>query len=85
MDGHEYREGDTLIPDLGVAAILGISRATVWRRVNDGTLPQPIRLAGVTRWSRAEIQALITRALAARDGEPAEALIDDEADNDFAA
>lgn len=67
MDGHEYREGDTLIPDLGVAAILGISRATVWRRVSDGTLPKPIRLVGVTRWSRAEIQELIDRALAARD------------------
>ena len=56
-----------LISDLGVAAIIGFSRATVWRRVADGTLPRPIKIGHLTRWSRAEIEAVIEAALAARD------------------
>jgi len=56
-----------LISDIGVAKLLGCSRATIWRRVNDQTLPQPIRIGGMTRWSRAEIEAVIEAALAARD------------------
>ena len=71
MDSSEHREDDILISDQGVAAILGISRTSVWRRVADGTLPKPIRIGGLTRWSRAEIMALIERALAERDVEAA--------------
>ncbi len=56
-----------LLSDQGVAALLDMSRASVWRRVNDKTLPQPIRIGGLTRWSRAEIEAVIDAALAARD------------------
>jgi len=56
-----------LLSDQGVAALLDMSRASVWRRVNDQTLPQPIRIGGLTRWSRAEIEAVIEAALAARD------------------
>ena len=62
---------ETIIPvllsDQGVAALLDVSRASVWRRVNDKTLPQPIRIGGLTRWSRAEIEDAIEDALAARD------------------
>ena len=56
-----------LLSDQGVAALLDMSRASVWRRVNDKTLPQPIRIGGLTRWSRAEIEAVIEAALAKRD------------------
>jgi predicted DNA-binding transcriptional regulator AlpA len=56
-----------LLSDQGVAALLDMSRASVWRRVKDQTLPQPIRIGGLTRWSRAEIEAVIEAALAARD------------------
>ncbi len=56
-----------LISDVEVARLLGCSSTTVWRRVADRTLPQPIRIGGLTRWSRAEIEAVIEAALAARD------------------
>jgi predicted DNA-binding transcriptional regulator AlpA len=55
-----------LLSDHAAAALLGISRATFWRRVNDRTLPPPLRLGGVTRWRRSELVAAIERAAAAR-------------------
>ena len=60
----------TLIDVRAVASLLGASRSTVWRRVADGSLPQPCRIGGMTRWSRAEIEAAITEKLAERDGAP---------------
>ena len=58
-----------LISDNTGSALLGVSRATWWRRVHDGTLPQPIKLGGVTRWRRDEIEAVIDAASAARNPE----------------
>ena len=56
-----------LLADRDGAAMLGISRATFWRRVADGTLPRPIRLGGVTRWRQDELLLAIERASAIRD------------------
>jgi predicted DNA-binding transcriptional regulator AlpA len=56
-----------LIPVTAVAKRCGCSVATVWRRVKDGALPQPIRLGGITRWEAAEIEAAIAVAKAARN------------------
>lgn len=55
-----------LLSDNAGAALLGISRATFWRRVNDQTLPPPIRLGGSTRWRRDELMAAVERASAER-------------------
>ena len=41
-----------LLTDNAAAALLGISRATLWRRVKDGTLPRPLKIGGATRWRR---------------------------------
>lgn len=41
-----------LLSDNAAAALLGISRATFWRRVKDGTFPQPVKIVGATRWRR---------------------------------
>jgi predicted DNA-binding transcriptional regulator AlpA len=48
-----------LLSDNAAAALLGVSRATFWRRVKDGTMPEPLRLGGATRWRRDEIIAAI--------------------------
>jgi predicted DNA-binding transcriptional regulator AlpA len=57
-----------LLSDHAGAALLGISRATFWRRVADRTLPPPLKLGGVTRWRRTDLIAAIERAAAARPG-----------------
>jgi len=58
----------SLLRDHDVCALLGCSRATVWRRVQDGTLPQPVRIGGITRFVGAEVHAVIEKAIADREG-----------------
>jgi predicted DNA-binding transcriptional regulator AlpA len=55
-----------LISDKDGAIMIGCSPATWWRRVSDGTLPQPIKIGGLTRWRRDEILAAIEDASAKR-------------------
>lgn len=44
-------------PKKQIVGLLPFSRATLWRRVKDGTFPQPIKLsARTTVWSTAEIR-----------------------------
>jgi len=50
-----------LVADREAAALFAISRATFWRRVNDGTLPQPIRIGGVTRWRTDKLMEALQR------------------------
>lgn len=52
------------------ATLLGLSVASVWRRVNDGTLPRPIRIGGATRWVRDELIEAISAAQAKRGKSP---------------
>lgn len=43
-----------------VAAVTGFGVSTIWRKVQRGALPEPLRLAGSTRWRRADIEALFS-------------------------
>jgi predicted DNA-binding transcriptional regulator AlpA len=56
------------ISDRDASALLGLSRAALWRRVSDGTLPKPIRIGGATRWRRDELIAAVEAASARRLG-----------------
>lgn len=39
-----------------------VSKATFWRRVQDGTYPRPIKLSSrCSAWRKSDIEALITR------------------------
>ena len=60
-----------LISDVEAAKLLGCSRTTIWRRVADGTLKQPVKLGGLSRFVLAEINAIVESAMAARNGEAA--------------
>lgn len=51
-----------LIRDIDAAGILGCSRATLWKMVKLGTVPQPIRIGSLTRWRKSDIADLIARA-----------------------
>jgi predicted DNA-binding transcriptional regulator AlpA len=41
------------------AELLDISKATFWRRVQDGTFPKPLRIQGATRWNWRELEQAI--------------------------
>ena len=56
-----------LASDKTVAKMIDGSRATVWRRVKDRTLPQPIKVGGLTRWVVSEVQEAIEKRIAMRD------------------
>jgi predicted DNA-binding transcriptional regulator AlpA len=58
--------GKFLLSAQEAATMLGMSVATVWRRTSDGTLPQPVRIGGVTRWVRDELVEVISAAQAKR-------------------
>ena len=62
-----YNEAPVLLDVKAVAALFQSSPATIWRRVNDGTMPTPIRIGGMTRWARDEIDAMIELAKRGRD------------------
>lgn len=57
-----------LLSDFSASALMGVSRATLWRRVASGEFPRPIKLGGRTLWRRDELLAVIERATAERDG-----------------
>ncbi len=58
---------DNLVSVRDIAAVLGCSTPTVWRRVADGSIPQPVKIGGMTRWSKAEIDAFIEQAKSRRE------------------
>lgn len=53
---------EVLLTDKEVANVLQVHRATIWRRVKDGTLPQPIRIGNITRFPQSEIVAALEAA-----------------------
>lgn len=42
-----------------VGTLLGCSRTTIWRRVQDGTLPKPIKIGGITRWRSTDLYSAL--------------------------
>lgn len=60
-----------LVKDTEAASIIGVSKATWWRRVADGTMPQPIRFGSITRWKLSEITAAIEKLATDRPPAPA--------------
>ncbi|MEM1065044.1 MAG: helix-turn-helix domain-containing protein [Pseudomonadota bacterium] len=46
---------DTLLTDREAAKILGCARSSLWRWASDGTVPQPLRIGGMSRWRQSEI------------------------------
>ncbi len=54
-----------LLTDRDVANLLNVGRATVWRWVAEGRLPQPKRIARTTRWRLTEIEAFLNEQEAA--------------------
>jgi len=49
-----------------VVTMTGLSRATIYRRLNANEFPAPAKIGGAARWSRTEVDEWISRMLAAR-------------------
>lgn len=49
----------TLLTAPGVAAMLACSPRTVYRLVDAGRIPDPVRIGGMVRWPRASLEQWI--------------------------
>ncbi|WP_407493815.1 helix-turn-helix transcriptional regulator [Pseudooceanicola sp. MF1-13] len=49
-----------------VAKLLGVSVSTVWRHVANGSLPEPVRFGGITRWAQSELANCLDKMKAER-------------------
>ena len=58
---------DTLMSDRDAATALGCSRSTLWRWSADGTVPKPLKIGGMTRWKKSDLESVIAKAEAARN------------------
>lgn len=58
---------DPLIRDREAAALMGASVSTFWRNVQKGVIRRPIKIGGLSRWRKSEIEAVIAKAEAERD------------------
>lgn len=59
---------DQYLTDAEVAKRLGLSKATIWRHAKAGLLPKPVKLGHASRWPESDIQAVMDRLKAERDG-----------------
>ena len=58
---------NNLLRDKEACELLGCSRATLWRRAQDGTLPRPIKIGGMSRFVASEVFDAIEKAKTQRD------------------
>lgn len=54
-----YGHGDSLMTAKQVADFLQISLRTVWRWVDLGILVKPIRIGGIARWWKSDVESLL--------------------------
>ena len=59
--------GPLLLKAGELAGLLGVSRATVWSWHSAGRIPLPVRIGGVTRWRRAEIESWVEAGTPGRE------------------
>ncbi|WP_333631540.1 helix-turn-helix transcriptional regulator [Agrobacterium cavarae] len=53
---------ERLLTDKEVGALLGISRASVWNRVKDGTIQKPLKFGRSSRFPQSDILGSIDAA-----------------------
>jgi predicted DNA-binding transcriptional regulator AlpA len=57
---------DPLLTSREAMGELGLSRASFYRRIKDGTIPGPVKLGCVSCWPASEIMAVVEAAKARR-------------------
>lgn len=71
-----FTQTDPLLNARKAAELLGVSISTFFRRVADGTFPEPIKLGHLSRWPQSELLDTIEHLKAARCGSDADARTD---------
>ena len=66
IDDPKINEVDPLFSIKETAEFLDCSESTVWRRIADGTLPDPLKIGGLRRLQYSELRSVIDKAKAAR-------------------
>lgn len=56
-----------LLQDMDLAALLGVNKSTIWSWFNSGRIPAPVKIGGITRWRRQEIDRWITAGCPPRE------------------
>lgn len=51
-----------LIPAAEAAKMLSVGRSTFWNKVRLNQFPQPIRIAGLTRWRVSDIEKFVAES-----------------------
>lgn len=65
-----------LLTDVETGRVLGMARSTVWDRVRDGTLPEPIRRGPKwSRWPSSEVDRLEAAIVAGSSDDELRALV----------
>ena len=57
---------DPLLSDREVAAALGCARSSVWRWASEGVVAKPLKIGGMSRWRKSDIESVIAKADEAR-------------------
>lgn len=57
---------DPLLTAPECASRLSVSLPTFWRRVADNTVPKPLKIGGLSRWPRSDIDNVVESLKAAR-------------------
>lgn len=50
-----------------LSELLGLGRSSIYRHLDAGKLPEPIRIGGSVRWRKAEIEAWVSAGCPARN------------------
>jgi len=64
MTNEFQKEQKLLVPALEAAKMLSLGRSTFWSKVKLNQLPQPVKIAGVTRWRVADLRAFVNNTSA---------------------
>lgn len=51
-----------LVPAAEAAQLLSMGKSTFWREVKKQTVPQPVKIGGLTRWRVADLVAFVANA-----------------------
>lgn len=70
---HPTDDIELLTADQACRLLGGINRATLYRGVQLGRFPRPIKIGALARWVRGELLAVIRVHIAERDGRSGEA------------